>query len=245
MPLEREWVSVTDPDDDHLRYTFDVTFLLSSYTCIYGAGCRGVRTDRVDEVVGCCVHGAYLNEDDDPAALEALVSDRLDPDTMFHHAEAVAGGVLEVDDEGETKTRTVDDGCIFLNPEGFAAGMGCALHHLADRDGVHHMTHKPVVCWQLPLHRAIEEQVANDGEELQVHTIGPFERGHWGGGGAEFLWYCTDQPSAYVGDHPVYRSMEHELREMVGDGVYEELVGYLDRRRRQSRPRMGFLPVVD
>jgi hypothetical protein len=41
--LEREWVSIADPEDPHYRYVFDVSFLLSSYTCIYGAGCPGIH----------------------------------------------------------------------------------------------------------------------------------------------------------------------------------------------------------
>jgi hypothetical protein len=71
--LEREWVSIRDPADDRVRYTFDVSFLLSSYTCIYGAGCEGVHPGRQDPAIGCCLHGAYLNDDDDAAELTALV----------------------------------------------------------------------------------------------------------------------------------------------------------------------------
>ena len=36
--LDREWVSLTDPDEPHERYLFDVSFLTSSYSCIYGQG---------------------------------------------------------------------------------------------------------------------------------------------------------------------------------------------------------------
>ncbi len=243
MLLDREWVTVVDPDDDHLHYTFDVSFLLSNYTCIYGAGCQGVRTDRVDEVVGCCLHGAYLNDDDEGPELERLVREELSPDTMQFHAEALAGGVLTEDDEGEVHTRIHRDACIFQNRAGFEAGIGCALHHLAERRDEHHMTHKPTVCWQLPLHRTIDERTANDGGTLEVHTIAAFERGHWGEGGAEFGWYCLDDETAFVGATPVYRSMEHELRAMVGDVVYEELSAHLDSRRRQ-RNTVRFLPVV-
>lgn len=243
MPLDREWVTLRDPHDVHRRYTFDVSFLLSSYTCIYGAGCQGIHPGAQDPVLGCCLHGAYLNDDDDGDELQRIVDEELDASTMQHHRRASRRGVLTTDDEGETLTRVVDGGCIFLNRRGFAAGEGCALHHLAERRGEHHMTYKPTVCWQVPLHRTIDEQVANDGETLEVHTIAAFERGHWGDGGAEFGWWCLDDDTAFVADRPVYRSMEAELRAMVGDPVYEELAGHLDRRRRQ-RHRVRFLPVV-
>ncbi|MEX0705249.1 MAG: hypothetical protein WD041_01390, partial [Nitriliruptoraceae bacterium] len=108
--------------------------------------------------------------------------------------------------------------------------------------GLHHMTHKPTVCWQVPLHRTIEELVANDGATLEVHTIAAYERGHWGDGGADFDWWCLDDDVAFVADRPVYRSMEAELRVMVGDAVYEELAAYLDGLGQRSATR--FLPVL-
>ena len=43
--LAREWVSIRDPEDEHRLYTFDVSFLLSGYRCIYGAGCPGITDE--------------------------------------------------------------------------------------------------------------------------------------------------------------------------------------------------------
>ena len=244
MPLEREWVTVTDPDDDHVRYTFDVSFLLSSYRCIYGQGCQGVRTDGPDEVVGCCEHGAYLTEDESPEDYERYL-DELDPSTMQFHALAVAEGafVEDPDEDDEVRTRTVDDACIFLNRAGFAGGEGCALHQRSLREGERPMDGKPVVCWQVPIHRDITEATGNDGAALEIHTIAAFERGTWGDGGADFHWWCTEAPEAFTARQPLYRSMEDELREMVGDDVYDELAAHLDTRRRQ-RNVVDFLPVV-
>jgi hypothetical protein len=84
-------------------------------------------------VIGCCIHGAYLNEDDDADELVRLVEEELDASTMQFHRKAVKKGALVEDDEGEVHTRVVDGGCIFLNRAGSTAGEGCALHHLADR----------------------------------------------------------------------------------------------------------------
>lgn len=242
--LEREWVSLRDPDDDHLRYTFDVSFLLSPYTCIYGAGCQGIASEGSDPELGCCQHGAYMTEDDEADRLRQVVEERLGPELMARYEQAVDDGFLEEDDEGELHTRVVEGRCIFLNPAGFEGGMGCAFHHLAEAEGEHHMTFKPIVCWQVPLHRTISEETANDGGTLETHTIEAYERGQWGEGGADFGWWCTEAPEAFVGDRPVYRSMEQELRAMVGDAVYEELAAFLDRRRR-SRSRVRFLPIAE
>lgn len=241
--FDREWVSMRDPDDDHLRYTFDVSFLLSGYRCIYGAGCPGITEGGARPDLGCCLHGAYYTDDEDRRHTESLVGELLDPGLMQFHELAVSDGVTDHDDEGEAHTRIVDGACIFLNRAGFPAGSGCALHLLAMERGEHHMTHKPTVCWQVPLHRWIEEQTANDGTTFTVHTIGAFERGTWGEGGADFHWWCTEEPEAFTSARPLYRSMEQELRAMVGDEVYAELAGYLDRRRRQ-RGRVAFLPMA-
>ncbi len=243
MLLEREWVTLRDPDDNHRRYTFDVSFLLSSYTCIYGAGCPSVQPEGGEPSLGCCTHGAYLTEEDDGDELSRIARDGLDAAIMQHHASAQTDGVLQTDEDGEVLTRVVDGACVFLNREGFSGGIGCALHHLAVNRGVHHRTYKPLVCWQVPLHRTIDEQVANDGETLEVHTIAAYERGHWGEGGSDFGWWCLDDDLAFVGAEPVYRSMADELRAMVGEVIYAELARYLDRRRHQ-RHRVVFLPTV-
>lgn len=246
--LEREWVTVVDPDDDHLHYTFDVSFLVSNYQCIYGDGCPGIEPDGASPDKACCLHGAYLTEDEEEAEIEAKL-DLLDESVMQFHALAKRKGIWVTDDEGEKHTRLVDGACIFANRMDFAREhddpglMGCVLHHLADRLGDHHMTHKPVVCWQVPLHRTIDTKVGNDGEEVEVHTIAAYERGTWGEGGADFAWWCTEEQDAFIGRDPVYRSMEHELREMVGDPVYDELADHLDSRRRQKNV-VRFLPVV-
>ena len=242
--LSREWVTVTDPDDDHRRYTFDVSFLLSSYTCIYGSGCEGVHPGEQDPAIGCCGHGAYLDEDDDdPDELRRLVEDELDPSLMQFHAYVRRLGPLATDPDGEVRTRVTQGGCVFANRSGFAGGIGCALHHLADARGEHHATYKPTVCWQVPIHRTIDETTANDGGTLETHTIAAYERGHWGEGGADFGWWCLDDDTAFVGSEPLYRSMEVELRMMVGDAVYGELADHLDRRRSQPG-RVPLLPLV-
>lgn len=237
--LDREWLSIVDPDEVHDRYLFDVSFLLSGYTCIYGAGCPG--TDAApDAEKGCCRLGAHYVDEDDRARTEALVGE-LGPDTMQFHSEAMRAGVsVEVPGEGAVRTRLVDGACIFLNREGFGTGPGCALHHLARARGVHPMRFKPEVCWIVPLRREVERDVADDGEERWTTTITSYDRGAWGPGGADFSWWCTEAPEAYRGSEPVYRSMEAELRAMTSDAVYGELVAYLDERRARARRPLPF-----
>jgi hypothetical protein len=88
------------------------------------------------------------------------------------------------------------------------------------------MTLKPEVCWQLPLRR--EDDVAEDGHVTS--TIRQWDRRHWGEGGSQFAWWCTEAPDAFVGTRPVYQEMEAELTEMVGQKAYGMLVRHLAER---------------
>ena len=58
-----------------------------------------------------------------------------------------------------------------------------------------------------------------------------FGRDGWGEGGDDFGWWCTEAPEAFVNARPVYRSLEPELRIMLGDVLYERLAAHLDARR--------------
>jgi hypothetical protein len=82
------------------------------------------------------------------------------------------------------------------------------------------------VCWQLPL-RAIDR---DEEDESTTMVLTEFGRDGWGEGGEEFAWWCTEAPEAFSGGEPVYKSMEAELRKMLGDAVYEEVVKYMDHR---------------
>src|SRR4051812_48260242 len=77
-PDLHEWLSFADPDEDR-TWLFDVTFLLSSWHCIFGAGCQGVLTGPSPELQqGCCSYGAHFIDDDDrdqvAAAAERLTA---------------------------------------------------------------------------------------------------------------------------------------------------------------------------
>ena len=95
------------------------------------------------------------------------------------------------------------------------------------------MTLKPEVCWQLPLRR--EDQVDDD-EGHVTSAIRQWDRRHWGKGGREFHWWCTESPEAFVGTKPVYEEMQAELTEMVGSKVYDRFVALV---RRAGAPALG------
>ena len=88
---------------------------------------------------------------------------------------------------------------------------------------------KPEVCWQLPLRR--EDHVDDENGHV-TSTVRQWDRRHWGKGGLEFHWWCTEAPDAFVGKHPVYEEMEGELTEMIGSKVYKQMVAALRERDR-------------
>ena len=230
----REWVSFEDPDEDR-TWVFDVTFLRSSWTCIFGSGCQGVLTGPVPELVqGCCSYGAHFSDDADVKRVKKIAATLTDEQWQFRK-QGRERGVTKRGAEGATVTRLVQDACIFLNRPGFAAGAGCALHQAALQKGHRPLDYKPEVCWQLPLRR--EDHVEDDGHVTS--TIIEWQRRHWGDGGQEFHWWCTEAPEAFVGRDPVYRSMRDELIELVGKRVYARVAEYIDARTAQP---VTFLP---
>ncbi len=230
-----EWISFED-DEEERTWVFDVTFLTSNWTCIFGNGCLGVLTGPAPELVqGCCSYGAHLVDKKD-ARRVAKIAATLTPEEWQNHG--TKKSVIQVNKAGETVTRVVHDACIFLNRPGFPAGPGCAFHIAATRRGVNPMTLKPEVCWQLPLRR--EDQV-DDEEGHVTSVIRQWDRRHWGKGGREFHWWCTEGPEAFVGSRPVYEEMASELTEMVGPKVYKRFVALM-RDREQLREERVALP---
>jgi len=61
-------------------------------------------------------------------------------------------------------------------------------------------------------------------------VVRQWDRRHWGEGGQEFHWWCTEDPEAFIGAEPVYRTMRTELETMAGTKVYKRLAAYLDGR---------------
>ncbi|TMK64245.1 MAG: hypothetical protein E6G60_07175 [Actinobacteria bacterium] len=232
----REWVTFDDPKEKGRRWQVDVTFLLSSWRCIFGQGCKGVLDKPAPELsLGCCSYGAHFTDREDRDHIVKLAK-KLSPDVWQFAQAGKRKGIFAKagkDEDGRTewRTRLVDDACVFLNRVGFEAGPGCALHLHALRTGQHHSEVKPEVCWQLPLRRL--DEVQEDGSVISY--LSEFGRDGWGEGGLDFGWWCTEAPEVYTAAEPVYVSLGVELRKMLGAKLYRQVVAYLDDRR-ASRP---------
>ena len=246
-PLQdaHEWVSFEDPDEDR-TWMVDVTFLLSNWRCVFGDGCQGVLTGPAPELVqGCCSYGAHFTDDDDVARVEEAAAVLSPEEWQFHDKGHRKGGrinIVTTTEDGTKLTRQADDACIMLNRPGFPTGPGCALHAAALGRGERPMDWKPDVCWQLPLRR--EDETDATGHVTSV--VRQWDRRHWGEGGADFAWWCTEAPEAFTASEAVYESMADELEAMVGPVAHRLILADLARRRAapsEPLPHPAAVPV--
>ncbi len=229
-PLDapRTWAEFDDPADPDQRFRVDLSWLCSSWSCIFGSGCQGIYTDRPAD--GCCTLGAHFTDDDDLERVRAVVEEltpaewELRPGTgKFGQKDPTKQSRWTEPDGDALKTKVVDGACIFLNRPGFPGGAGCALHQKGVRAGRAPHTVKPDVCWQLPTRRSYRTVPRPDGTSYLEITITEFDRRGWGAGGHDLDWYCSGNTEAHVGREPLFRSNRAELIELMGEGAYAEL----------------------
>ncbi|CCG05299.1 hypothetical protein [Blastococcus saxobsidens] len=231
LDFPREWVEFPDPADPEHLVRADLTWLTSAWTCVFGRGCAGVVEGRPDD--GCCSHGAFFTDEDDLHRVTAAVADLTGEDWQLAPVGRAAWTEEDRADDGvdpdepdavrSLRTRVVDGACVFLNRPGFAGGSGCALHRMAVRTGLHPLTTKPDVCWQLPVRREQEHEERPDGSSVLVSSIGEFDRRGWGPGGADLHWWCTGSPTAHVSPEPLVLTYAAELTALLGAAAYAEL----------------------
>ncbi len=237
LDFPRAFVEFVDPADPDQVFRCDLTWLTSSFTCIFGQGCQGIYKTAPD--VGCCTLGAHFSDDDDEKRVTAYV-DQLDATIWQNHGRYRKW--IEKDEDGARKTRQVDGACIFHNRAGFEGGAGCALHALALKQGRHPLETKPDVCWQLPIRRTFRTVERQDGTEYTEVGIGEYDRRGWGPGGHDLDWYCTGNTEAHVAVEPFYVTNQAELIELMGKEGYAELVRHAEAHLR-SRSLLAIHPA--
>ena len=249
LVFPRAYVEFADPADGDQVFRCDLTWLTSSYRCIFGQGCQGIYADAPD--VGCCTLGAHFADKDDETRVAGFVDQLTVDDWQLHPGRGVRkSDWIETDDDGERKTLAVEvDGqqaCVFHNRTDFTSplggGAGCALHGLALRQGRNPLETKPDVCWQLPIRRQYRTVERQDGTSYTEVSIGEYDRRGWGPGGHDLDWYCSGNTEAHVALEPVFVTHEAELVELMGAEGYAELTRHCEAHVR-SRSALALHPA--
>jgi len=193
LDFAREWIEFTDPANDEHVVRADLTWLLSRWSCIFGAGCHGIVEGRAD--TGCCSHGAFFTDKDDEKRVRSYVK-KLTPQTCSTMSAASRTGPSWTPSTTTNRrncraaTARVDGACIFHNREGFPGGSGCALHALALADGQHPLETKPDVVLAAagpPAGRVDGPAGRHAGAAHHADEVRP---ARWGPGGHDLHWWC-------------------------------------------------------
>ena len=228
----RAFVEFENPDDESEVFKCDLTWLTSSYHCIFGSGCQGIYKESPD--VGCCALGAHFADEEDEERVASYVG-MLD-ETLWQFRprkkKVKKQDWTDVDEDGERKTMVVEyDGqsaCIFASRHDFHMGGGWGLHALGFVLVKNPLESKPDVCWQLPLRRTFRKVKRQDGTQYTAVSIGEYDRRGWGPGGHDLDWYCTGNTEAHNAPEPLYVTSAPELTELMGRAAYDELARHCE-----------------
>ena len=246
LVFPRAFVEFVDPADETQVMRCDLTWLTSSYTCIFGQGCPGIYADAPD--AGCCTLGAHFADKDDEKRVAAFVA-QLD-DEQWQQRPRAQGQEVGLGRDGRRR-RAQDPHRRGRRPAGLRVpqpsrlrtnGAGCALHGLASSRASNPLETKPDVCWQLPIRRTFRDVERQDGTTYTEVSIGEYDRRGWGPGGHDLDWYCSGNTEAHVAVEPVYVTNEAELVELMGRAAYDELVRHCEAHLR-SRSALALHPA--
>ena len=228
LVFPRAYVEFVDPADEDQVFRCDLTWLTSSYMCIFGQGCQGIYADAPD--TGCCTLGAHFADKDDESRVAAYVA--------AADAGAVAVPPRARREEGrlgrEGRRRRAQDADPASTRDSRRASSTIAQTSAPARvarstasrceQGRNPLETKPDVCWQLPIRRTFRNVERQDGTTYTEVAIGEYDRRGWGPGGHDLDWYCSGNTEAHVALEPVFVTHEAELTELMGVSGYAELV---------------------
>lgn len=231
-----ETFSIHDPAQKRV-WIFDVSFMLSGYTCTYGNGCKGTHL-TADH--GCCAIGAHYYNEADKEKVEWVVANL--PDAAFTNAAEIRKKHVvqfsKSKEETEYKTRVLNGKCIFANDASHPMGAGCSLHQAAmlAGDGENHIDWKPLICSWVPMNIVDIEEGEYEGEP-DVYFIGRFENEDWADGEQTLEWYCLDDVDNFGNHVPLFRRMQREIHSMLGEdtSLLNQLNTFLDNRWEAER----------
>lgn len=246
-----EWLDIPDPEDPQIVYRINLTFLSSTWGCMFGKGCPGLfgkDEKHTQPDMGCCRHGVLISETHEYDDIDVRVETLLDTGCLnpcgadYIRRNGWYTKVRGRNSRPMWNTRIRDGGCVFANRADEGPLTGCAFVELAKRTGAGHIDTMPRPCWQLPLAVVSGVDAVNDGSDIayrEVIYITAWDADYWGGADDDGThdswakWWCTETPDAYLEEkEPLYVRMSRELHELLGTAVFRQLMDHM----RKTRP---------
>ena len=219
-PLDlHEWISFED-DHEQRTWVFDATFLRSNWSCIYGAGCKGVLDARR--------HRARpgLLQLRRPLRRRRRRADRA------RRARPARAAPLAEPQEGPQQGRPRDRGRRHQDPRRRRRvhlpqparlrrrRRLRAAHRRARGRRAATSTGSPTCAGSCRCASSTTPTTT----ATSPRRLREWKRRDWGEGGDEFHWWCTESDDAFVGGAPVYQYLRDEIIEMVGQAAYDQMV---------------------
>ena len=178
-----------------------MTFLSSSWQCIYGSGCQGVLTAPAPErMEGCCSYGAHFTDEADAQRVAAAAETLTPEQWQFRAKGRRKAGVLKRGHEGDDHDPARGGRLHLLEPPGPSRRRRLCpapRRARARRPAARAQTRRLLAA------AAPARGHRRRGRSRDERTRG-MERRHWGEGGAQFAWWCTEAPEAFGARDPVY-----------------------------------------
>lgn len=218
-------------------YIVDVDVMMSNYRCIYGQGCQGTdplkKTHCKDvpdkSVTGCCNTNVWFTrrdgidgDPDTPSRITQYV-EMLTEEDCENLSEIRRRGWYRDIGEKEACTRTLAGRCIFLNTDMENGKNGCSLWHLAHRIDIDPHLTRPLACHIVPI-ASFDLGTSPEGNPVVLATLTP---SWWGWFDPDSYW-CTNDPAAFSGSEPAFRTLASELRDYFGKEAWEEIEPHLE-----------------
>ena len=203
-PDAHEWVSFDDPDEER-TWLFDVTFLASSWTCIFGQGCQGVLTGPAPELVqGCCSYGAHFTGKKDARTGRAGGSGTSRLRSGSSTSRAARGWSRSCPTATWAPGWSTAPASSSIGPGSPPVPVAPCTRRRRPR-GAAMSSSNPRSAGSF--RSAARTRPSPDGRVTSV--VRQWDRRHWGEGGEDFHWWCTEDPAAFVGHRAGLREHAH------------------------------------
>ena len=219
-PPASGWSSPTPPTPGQ-RFRCDLTWLTSSWTCIFGSGCQGIYADRPDD--GCCTLGAHFTDEDDVKRVKAVVKE-LGEDEWQHHPGSTKVSRLDRD-RGRRRSRPRSSTAPASSSTARASRPAPAARCTSTRcsPARSRTPSSPTSAGSCRSGAPTARSSCPTGRRGWRSRITEYDRRGWGPGGHDLDWYCSATPRRTSAASRSSAATAASCVELMGEDAYAEL----------------------